>query len=181
VKNRAQFIRSSANDVTTANNFLYAFRAERPLNDRIAAFGDYGFLRDEPAGVSRRHAVTGGLAFKIARGPRHTFTADAGAGYLNERRLAGADITSAVYAGGTNYKWALSETADLTSDLRFLGTFENGDDWRAAHTIAVTARLTAGLSLKVSNTVRYANLPPPGFKRTDTTTAVAIVASFKRP
>jgi hypothetical protein len=28
--------------------------------------------------------------------------------------------------------------------------------------------------------IRFANLPPPGFRQTDTSTAVALVASFKR-
>jgi len=47
------------------------------------------------------------------------------------------------------------------------------------HTIAVTAKLTTLLSLKVSNAVRFSNFPAPGFKKTDTVTAVALVAGFK--
>jgi putative salt-induced outer membrane protein YdiY len=40
--------------------------------------------------------------------------------------------------------------------------------------------LTSIVSLKVSNAVRFSNFPAPGFKRTDTVTSVALVASFKR-
>jgi ubiquinone/menaquinone biosynthesis C-methylase UbiE len=43
---------------------------------------------------------------------------------------------------------------------------------------AITARLTQLFSLKVSNTIRYAHAPVPGFKDTDTTTSVALVAKF---
>ncbi len=43
---------------------------------------------------------------------------------------------------------------------------------------AVTARLTTLFSLKVSNTIRYAHAPVPGFKDTDTNTSVALVAKF---
>jgi putative salt-induced outer membrane protein YdiY len=42
----------------------------------------------------------------------------------------------------------------------------------------VTTKLASGLSLKVSNAIRYANFPPPGFKKTDSVTSVAIVAKF---
>jgi putative salt-induced outer membrane protein YdiY len=35
-------------------------------------------------------------------------------------------------------------------------------------------------SLKASSALRFANFPPPGFEKTDTTTAIALVASFKR-
>jgi putative salt-induced outer membrane protein len=180
VRNRVSFIRGRVNGVVTAQSFLYAVRVEREMTERLSAIGDYGYFRDEPAGVSSRNAVTGGLAFKIATGPTHTFTVDGGLGYLNEQRVAGAEVSSAAYTGGALYKLKLSDTADLTDEMRLHGTFDDADDWRGAHTIALTARLTTLLSLSVSNVVRYANFPPPGFKRTDTTTAVALVASFKR-
>jgi putative salt-induced outer membrane protein YdiY len=131
--------------------------------------------------VLTRNAVAGGAAFKLINTARQALTADAGIGYLNESRVAGADISSATYLAGATYKLKLSDTADLTDDLRVLGVFDNTDDWRVVHTIALTARLTSVLSLKVSNLLRHANFPPPGFKKTDTTTAVALVLAVKRP
>ena len=181
IRNRALAINSSSNDVTTAKSFLYLFRAERAINARVSAFGEYGYFSDNPAAVDHRNTAIGGLSFKIATGPTHTFTVDGGAGYMNEQRLSGLDISSAIYSAGTFYKWAISENAQLVDEIRLIGTFDNGSDWRATHAISLTAKLTTLLSLKVSNIVRYVNFPPPGFKNTDTTTAVALVASFKRP
>jgi putative salt-induced outer membrane protein len=180
IRNRAHFVRSAAEDTVTAESLLYAFRAERSINDRLSAFGDLGLFRDEPAGISSRAALTGGLAFKVVASARQTLALDAGLGYLDEHRLTGTNISSAVYSGGETYKLKLSDTADLSDDLRLLGTFDRGEDWRLDHTIALTAKLTTLLSLKVSNQIRFANFPPPGFKKTDTTTAVALVAGFKR-
>ena len=57
-------------------------------------------------------------------------------------------------------------------------TFAEAGDWRVDNVVSIAARLTSLLSLKVSNTVRYANTPVPGFKNTDTTTAIALVAKF---
>jgi putative salt-induced outer membrane protein len=180
VRNRVLGVRSSSDQEVTAQSLLYLFRAERVLSARVNAFGDYGYFRDRPAGISSRNSVAGGLVFKIANGPRHTLSADAGLGYLDENRTAGTDISSATYLAGTAYKWALSETAVVTDDLRLLGTFDRSDDWRLAHIIAITARLTGTFSLKFSSTVRYTHVPPPGFKTTDTTTSVALVAGFKK-
>jgi putative salt-induced outer membrane protein len=180
IRNRALAIHSTSNDVTTADSFLYFFRAERAINARLSAFGEYAYFSDDLAGVPHRNTTIGGLSYKIATGPTHTFTVDGGAGYMNEQRLVGLDISSAVYSAGTFYKWAISENAELTDDIRLIGTFETGDDWRAAHVISLTAKLTSLLSLKVSSMLRYVNVPPPGFKTTDTTTSVALVASFKR-
>lgn len=180
IKNRALLVRSTAEGTTTAESLLYALRAERRITERVAGFGELGLFRDQPAGIDSRAAVTGGLAFKLLETERAKFGADAGAGYINEHRIVGDDISSAIVGAGTDLRLKLSDTADLGDEVRFTSILDNGDDWRLTHTVAVTAKLTTVLSLKASNQVRYANFPPPGFKKTDTTTAVALVVSFKR-
>jgi putative salt-induced outer membrane protein len=180
IKNRAAYLRNEASEVLTAESLLYLFRAERPITARISGFGEYGYFQDEFAGIDRRHSVGGGLSFKLVDRPAHRLTADAGLGYLNEKRLTGDDISSATYGLGSNYRWTLSETATLDDEARFTGTFDDADNWRFAHIISLTARLTQLLSLKLSNTIRHQNLPPPGFKNTDTTTSIALVAKFSR-
>ena len=180
IKNRFLFVRSTTSDTTTAESMLYRFRAERVINARVSAFGDYGFFRDKPAGVSSSNAVGGGLVFNIITDARQSLTADTFVGYLNENRLTGENVSTATYGTSTAYKLKLSETADLTDDFRFLGTFHTAEDWRVAHIIALTAKINTLLSLKVSSLVRFANLPPPGFKKTDTTTSIDLVAGFKK-
>lgn len=180
IKNRALMVRSQSDGDVTAESILYALRTEHALTSRLSMIAEYGYFRDVPAGVSNRHSASGGLAVKIADNARQTFVADAGFGYLNEHRLTGTNVSSATYNGGSVYKLKLSDTAALSDEARLLGAFNNSSDWRLAHTIALTAKLTTVLSLKVSNVIRYAHFPPPGFKTTDSTTSVALVASFKR-
>lgn len=179
IKNRFAVVRASSNDIVTTESWLYGARAERVLNARTSAFGEYAFFKDEFAGVDNRNAVTGGIMFSVIKSDRQTLGVDVGVGYLNEKRLAGADVSTGTYSGGAAYKLKLSENAEITDELRLLGTFYMADDWRASNVFAVTAKLTTMFSLKFSNTVRYMNFPPPGFKTTDTTTAIALVASFK--
>jgi putative salt-induced outer membrane protein YdiY len=57
------------------------------------------------------------------------------------------------------------------SDTRTFGL--GGED-----EVAVTAALSARLSLKVSHRLSYLNRPVPGFRKTDTTLSAAMVASF---
>lgn len=180
IRNRAAYLRNESAAVLTAESLLYAFRAERPLTPRIAAFGEYGYFSDEFAGIDHRNSVGGGLSFKLVDRPPHRWSADAGFGYLNEKLLTGDDISSATYGLGSTYRLTISETATLDDEARFTGTFDDADDWRFAHIISVTARLTQLLSLKVSNTIRHQHLPPLGFKSTDTTTSIALVAKFSR-
>lgn len=180
VKNRALFVRSTTSGTAVAEAMIYRFRAEREISARLSAFGELGFFRDKPAGITISTATGGGLLLKVVNDARQSLTADASLGYLNEHRTVGENISSPTYGASTAYKLKLSETSDLTDDFRLLGTFERADDWRMAHTIAVTAKINTLLSLKVSSLVRFANFPPPGFKKTDTTTSIALVAGFKK-
>ena len=186
IRNRALFVRSESSDpvteieTVTAESFLYLFRADRELTKRVSAFGSFGFLRDKPAGVSSHQDVNGGLAFKVIDVTRVQFTVDGGLGYMNENRLTGDDVHSATATFGSLFKAKLSETTDLTDELRFLQTFDDATDWRLGHIVSLTVKMSEIFSLKVSNQVRFANLPPPGFKKTDTTTAIALVAGFKK-
>jgi putative salt-induced outer membrane protein YdiY len=73
-KDRLLFINNQTDGVTSANSLLYAMRAERTLNARTSAFGEYRYFQDELAGVTHRNDVTGGLAYKVATGPTHILT-----------------------------------------------------------------------------------------------------------
>jgi putative salt-induced outer membrane protein len=179
IKNRFQAVRGESNSVVTAESILYGFRTERALNARTSAYGEYVYFRDELAGVRFRNSVTGGLTFAVVKTVRQTLNADVGLGYLNEQRTAGDNVSSGTYSGGAAYKLKLSDNADLSDEVRLLGTFDQSDDWRMSNLVAVTAKLTTMFSLKFSSIVRYTNFPPPGFKTTDTTTSVALVAAFK--
>jgi putative salt-induced outer membrane protein len=180
VKNTFLAIRGEEDGALTVESVLYAFRSERTLNKRTSAFAEYGFFHDDFSGISSRNQVTGGLAFKLATGPTHTFSVDGGLGYLNEQRLEGENISSGTYSGGASYIWKMSENATLTDDFRALSTFDDSGNWRVGNSVALTAKLTSILALKVSNIIRHSNFPPPTFLKTDTTTSIALVVSFKK-
>jgi len=178
ITNKASFIRNESESELTAQSLGYLFRAARTLSARLSAFGEYAYFRDTFAGVAHRNSLVGGLSYKLVDLPKHVFFTDAGLGYMNEQRLEGDDVSSATWSLGAGYKWKISDTAEFTEDVRMTGLFADASDWRILQAAAVSARLTKLFSLKVSNTIRYLHAPVPGFKDTDTTTSVALVAKF---
>jgi len=79
---------------------------------------------------------------------------------------------------GAGYKWKISETAEFTEDFRMTGIFADADDWRILQAAAITARPHAAV---LAEGVEHDSIRPravPGFKDTDTTTSVALVAKF---
>ena len=178
VRNKAGYVRNMADGALSAESLQYLFRADRTLSPRTSAFGEYAYFRDEFAGVSNRNSLVAGFSQKLVSRAPHALSVDAGLGYLNEQRVTDPDVSSGTYSFGAAYRWKLSATAELSEDARFTGLFDQASDWRLDETLAITARLTGLLSLKASNNVRYANAPVSGFKTTDTTTAIALVAKF---
>ena len=178
LETKARFIRNEDDEAVTAQSFTGLFRASRKLNDRVSAFGQYDYLRDTFAGVEHRNTTTGGLSYLVVDASPHTLRAAAGAGYINEQRVGVEDLSTGSANLGLAYAWAISETAKLTDDFRADYGFAEGAGSRVEQVAALTASLTKLFSLKLSNTVRWASDPVPGFEATDTITAIAFVAKF---
>jgi putative salt-induced outer membrane protein YdiY len=174
------FAQSESDDALTARSLAALFRASRSLNNRVAVYGQYDFLRDSFAGVEQRHVIEGGLSFLAVDAAPHRLRFDAGVGYLHETR-PGEDFDSATMSLGAGYRFAFSPTSEFTYAPRFLLTLADAGAWKFDQDVALTAALNTVLSLKVSHTLRYAAEPPAGFDTTDTIMAISLVAKLRRP
>jgi putative salt-induced outer membrane protein YdiY len=178
IDGQAAFVRNEAQNVVSAKSFAARGRAARVLTPRLQVFGQHSYLRDLFSGVVHRNLSEGGISYALVQTARNTLFADAGLGYMKERRTVGISLSTPTAGAGTRYKLQLSETSDITDDL--LMSFDLSDEgtWRLQHAIALTARVAAPLSLKVSNLLRYVDEPVVGFEQTDTITSAALVLSF---
>jgi putative salt-induced outer membrane protein len=175
---QAAFVQNKAEGVISAKTFTARGRAARVLTPRLQAFGQDSYLRDLFSGIEHRNSIEGGLSYLVVQTARQMLSVDGGIGYLRERRTIGPTLSTPTVGPGGHYKLKLSETSDITEDL--LASFDLSDagTWRLQQAIALTAKVAAPLSLKISNLVRYVDEPVPGFKQTDTMTSAALVLSF---
>jgi len=178
IRNKATYIRTDESGVTTALAIAYQGRVERALNARASVYGDYAYFRDTFSGILNRNAITGGISIKAVTSKKQTLAIDLGGGYLNEERTTGPAVSTGVYSLGWSYRLKISDSADLSDDFTYTGTFASASDWRIAHGIALTSKISTIFSLKVANTIRFANVPVPTFLSTDTTTTISLVAKF---
>lgn len=175
---RAGFVRLESDDALKAQSFALLSRAERQYSPRLSYYGQHDYLRDLFAGIAHKHVASGGLSHKLFETARHNLTIDGAFGATNEQRTAGDDVTAVVALGGAAYALKISETTDLTEDVRYEQSLARGEDWRADNTLALVTRINSIFSLKVSNVLRYVHAPVDGFQTTDTITSVALVAKF---
>jgi putative salt-induced outer membrane protein len=175
---KVAFVRSEANDELTARSFAADLRQARAITERVDAFGRFGYLSNEFAGIDARSTIDGGIAYKLLTGPVHTLRVDGGLGYSREARITGEDLAFPLANFGSAYKWQISRTADLTEAVLFTQSLDEGEDRRFSNAFALTAALTRLLSLKLSHELKFVNVPVVPFEKTDTLLSMALVMSF---
>jgi putative salt-induced outer membrane protein len=177
-KIKISYVRNEAEDQLKAQAFLFTLRSQRLVRPRLSGYGQYGYQRDRFAGILDRHTIEGGLVYSLIERAPHKLIVDAGLGYANEQRLLGNNLSTATLGTGGVYTVKISDNSDLSEDGHFVFSLSESADWRYANAVALTAKISTILSLKLSNTFRYVNLPVVGFKNTDAVTAIALVAKF---
>lgn len=178
VTSKAAFIRNKDRDAVKAQSTAFGVEAGRALTDRLTLRSKYDYQRDRFAGIRHRHTIEAGVAFAAVTTDRQTLSLKAAAGYANERRIAAGTVSTAIATSGLTYALKLSEHATFDNDLAAETSLQDSDDQRLQNVASLTARINATFSLKVKHTMRWVKTPPPGFRKTDTITAVALVATF---
>ena len=107
---------------------------------------------------------------------------EGGVGYTHEEDIIlGVIQDSRGYANaraGLGYKWQFTKAAAFTNDFGYLLDLDETANWFITDRAAITAAISSVFALQASWTLLYRNQPVPGFGKTDTTTAVGIVAKF---
>jgi putative salt-induced outer membrane protein len=176
--NKASFVRNEATHVVSAKSFTALSRLSRDFRPGLSAFGQYDFQRNLFSGIVARQTVTAGISYQIVDSGPHLLRLDGGAGYANERQVGSPSLSTATMLGGAFYRLKMSATSEVSEDARLFASLSHIRDRRFDQTLAVTAKMTALLSLKASYVLHYVHAPAPGFRRTDTIVSAALVLKF---
>jgi putative salt-induced outer membrane protein YdiY len=178
---KLSYVRNEADDELKAQSFVLSVRVQPiqpPVPPRLTGYVQYGYQRDRFAGILDRNTIEGGLSYGWIVQEAQKLVVDAGFGYANELRVFGANLSNATFDTGALYSLKISAGSELSEEGHLVQSLSDGSDWRYTNAVALSAKVSAIFSLKVSNTIRYLNLPVEGLKRTDAVTAVALVAKF---
>lgn len=151
------------------------------IRSGLETFGRAGYTRDVFAGIRNRVTLDAGVAFTAADRPRHRLTLEAGAGFTSEARVASDTLQFGVATGTVRYLWRVAPGSQLQEELATTADLSDAGNWRAANALSLTIALTRVVSFKIATGVEYRHEPVPGFGRTDTRTAAALVISFRTP
>lgn len=177
---RAAVLTTAADGVTRARTVSATARQGARVRERVEVFGRLEYARDRFAGIEHRSTFEVGSAFPIRLPARHTLTVDAGIGVTSEQRAGAEDLRFATGTGTAAYVWRVAPGTDVRNDLAVTADLQSAGNWRSNNSLTVSLLLTRLLSIKASHAVEYRHFPVPGFGRTDTRGAVALVFGFQQ-
>ncbi|OWQ85701.1 hypothetical protein CDN99_21735 [Roseateles aquatilis] len=162
-------------DTDSEQRYAAGAHYQRDLNERVFGFGQFDALRDEPANLSSRYSLGGGLGYHVIKRDDLTFDVSGGLGYTRERYLQPEIVdgqprdaygnTEVLLAEESTHKF--SETTTFRQKLTFLPNLRNSDQYRTVFDAGVSVAMTKRLSLTATVSHRYDSDPGPGLKKSD--------------
>ena len=154
-------------DSTTTNQWKASIRSDVQVGGPMAIYARGAFERNTTAGIARRFEEAVGLAAELIMKDRTTLSAEAGAA-LNQQTST-TDATSDFASGrlAVAFKQFLGASAFVTQDAEALPNLEETDDLRVNSETALTAPISSRIAVKLAYTIKFDNVPEPGFQKTD--------------
>jgi putative salt-induced outer membrane protein YdiY len=112
--------------------------------------------------------------------PQRALRVDFGLGATREVRLFDADQSVLNATIGTSFRARLTPSAELTAESQGVADLADAADWRLANDLSLSTGIGSVLSARLSYSLRYANRPVPGFRRTDRTVSAALVVRYAK-
>ncbi len=161
---------------TSAEQYLLAGRERYDFSGPHYLFGFARWEKDRFAGYDQQLSVIGGYGRQLLENKQHTLSLEAGPGYRNDRLRDEDNQQLPVAYTALDYRYRFSEYADISQEMSVEYTDENTT---ARSLTALTARLNAKLSLRLSYEVKHSSQPPEdATERTDTTTSASLLYSW---
>lgn len=175
----ASMIYGSTHDTVNNDQYHLLLRVDHGVHDGVSAYLYGAFDRDRFAGVVSRFQEAAGIAWKAVERPADLLTLEAGASENQQRDVGGGATASfAAARAAVTYKHMLNKTAYAQEAAEVLPDLQHSKNLRINSTTDLVAPLSTVFSIKVGYVVRFDNLPPAGFKKTDRILTTGIQVTF---
>lgn len=156
----------SAEKYSTYNKLQYSY------NEHDYAFWDIDYQKDRFSGFEYQAGTSFGYGRKLLKNDTYNWDVEIGPGYRVSELENGDKQEDAVIKVATHYEWKISESAKFN---QLLSHEEGEDNSITLSESGLTTQINGKLAMKVSYKVKYQDVVPAGFERTDTETAVTLV------
>lgn len=168
-------LNASQDDQRTAESYEATGQSDYSLTDSDYVFGMADYLTDRFSGYDRRATEAGGYGRRLVNTDTQQLGVELGVGARQSRFIDGTSDDGVIERFALNYLWKFSDNSNFSENL----SIEHGSENTFTQSVtALTANLAGNFALSVSYTVNHNSTVLPGFRNTDTITAVSLVYSF---
>jgi putative salt-induced outer membrane protein len=161
------FVYGRTEGTTSASQWLAGLRADYALTSRLGLYGLGTLERNRFAGFGRRFDEGAGLTFAALRSAADSLSFEVGLGFTQQRSITETSDNFTSARAAANWRHHLNEKAFISQFVEVLPDLKVSDDLRINSETALVAPLSSRLAIKLGYTIRFDNLPEPGFRKTD--------------
>jgi putative salt-induced outer membrane protein YdiY len=175
----AFYLRSTTNGEATSDKAAASLRYEYGLTDRIYAFGQLGYQRDQFKNVVYLFTPMAGGGYYFIKQKNLELSADASVGGAFEKDSGYDPSNSGAFSLSQGFLWRISPHATFTEKASGLWRMNRLTDAFYHFEMGVAASITKSSELKITYLVDVKNEPNPDtLKKTDTALIAAFVFKF---
>ena len=174
-----------SNGRTSREQYSVAYEPRYTINGDLFAYALAQFEKDRFQGFTSRISASGGLGYQVVDTQTLDLSLKAGPAWRRSDLIGGEIEDNFGALAGLDFDWRILPKLTLTQDTNLVA--ESAGRATAIITSASTsvllatgleAKITDGLTTRVSYTVDYNSNPPPGAVSTDTLTRFTLVYGF---
>lgn len=168
-------LKTSDQTGTTAQRYEAKGQSDYKFAEKEYFFGLITYEDDRFSGYDYRATIAVGYGRRVYNANAMMLDLEAGPGARRSKITNGNTDNDFFVRGAAKYAWAITTTSKFTEDL----TVESGSDATISKSVtALSSKINGNLAMKVSYTFKHTSDVPPGFKKTDTETAITLVYSY---
>jgi hypothetical protein len=179
VESSASAIRTTTDQVGTAERYLAAVTGKRRLTAILDLSAGERLERDQLAGIDFRSIVDGGLGWAIVRAPGWTVRGLTALAWSRENLANGPARNRPVGVFQALSRLPIGATGSIAQRFTYYPDFRNSSAYRTEAELTAQATLNSRLALKMGYLFRYSNVPVIGFEKTDNTTTASLVVRWQ--
>ncbi|MDE2091408.1 MAG: DUF481 domain-containing protein [Gammaproteobacteria bacterium] len=170
-----QALQASQDGNTTAENYYLNGQSNYSFTKNDYLFGMADYLRDTFSGYQRRTSEIVGYGHRLLQTDTQQVDFELGTGARQTLYTNDTSDSELLERIAVNYLWKFTDKSNFSENL----SVDHGVSNTFTQSIAaLTTNLAGNFALSLSYTIKHNSSVLPGFKNTDTITAVSLVYTF---
>ena len=165
-------------DSVTTSLWRAGLKGERFLTTKLSAVLGVAWDKNRFAGIDGRFEEYLGLKYRWVTSATNTFYTELAASLVQQDNSDGTSDDFPAARFGAGYRRNFSEKAYFQDAFEYIPNLDETTDYRINNEAAIVAPLSTFVALKFSYIIRFDNLPPAAFKKTDTFFTSGVQVSF---